>query len=53
MDDPIYARNAVKKIEAYENNNIFPGEKLILTFETESTILNTKTIEKLVNKYLV
>lgn len=52
MDDPTYARNAVKKIEAYENNNIFPGERLILTFETEYTILSTKTIEKLVEKYL-
>ena len=52
MDDPTYARNAVKKIEAYGNNNIFPGERLILTFETEYTILSTKTIEKLVEKYL-
>ena len=50
--DLTYARNAVKKIEAYENNNIFPGERLILTFETEYTILSTKTIEKLVEKYL-
>lgn len=34
MDDPIYAQNAVKKIQAYEENGIYPGERLILTFET-------------------
>ena len=51
--DPVYAKNAVKKIEAYENNGIYPGERLILTFETECTILNTQTIEKLVHKYLL
>lgn len=52
MDDPIYARNAVRKIAAYEENDIFPGERLILTFETEKTMLNTRLIEKLVHKYL-
>ena len=52
MDDPIYARNAVRKIAAYEENDIFPGERLILTFETEKTMLNTRLIEKLVLKYL-
>ena len=53
MDDPNYARLAVKKIQAYEKNDIFVGEKLIVTYETSETILNTKTIEKIVNKYLI
>lgn len=52
MDDPIYAQNAVRKIHAYEENNIFPGERLILTFETEQVVLDTRIIEKLVHKYL-
>lgn len=38
----------VRKIQAYENNNIFQGERLILTFETEQTILNTGKIAQLV-----
>ncbi len=25
MDDPVYAKNAIKKIEAYERNGIFQG----------------------------
>ncbi len=52
VDDPAYAKNMVKKIQAYENNGIFPGEKLILTYETEQTILNTSKIEQLVKRYL-
>ena len=34
VDNPVYARNMVRKIECYENNGIFPGERLILTYET-------------------
>ena len=53
VDDPKYARKMVKKIQSYENNEIFPGEKLILTYETELTILNTAKIEQLVKRYLI
>lgn len=53
MDDPVYARGTVKKIETYEKNNIFSGEKLILTYETERTVLHTKIIERLAKKYLL
>ena len=40
MDDPAYAQNAVRKI-------------LILTFETEKNVLNTRIIERLVHRYLL
>lgn len=52
MDDPVYTRKAVRKINAYENNGIYLGERLILTYETEQTILNTGKIEQLVKRYL-
>lgn len=39
MDDPGYAQNAVRKILAYEENGIYPGESLILTFETPVAML--------------
>ena len=52
MDKQEYARAAVQKIESYQKNDIYPGDRLILTFETEQSVLNTKTIEGLVNKYL-
>lgn len=53
MDKPEYARAAIRKIESYQKNDIYPGDRLILTFETEQSVLNTKTIEGLVNKYLL
>ena len=52
VDSPEYARKMVQKIEAYENNGIFSGERLILTFETQQSVLNTKKIEQLVERYL-
>lgn len=52
MDDPVYAQSAVKKIYAYEENDIYPGERLILTYETEKTVLNMQIVERLVHKYL-
>ncbi len=52
MDDPAYAQNAVRKIQAYEDNDIYPGERLILTFETTKTVLDTRLIEKMICRYL-
>lgn len=51
MDDPGYASNAVKKIKLYENNGIFVGERLILTFETQKMALNTSDIERIVERF--
>ena len=53
MDDPVYARSAVRKIQAYEENGIYPGENLILTFETEKTILDIRIVNGLVERYLL
>ena len=52
MDKQEYARSAVPKIEAYQKNGIYPGDRLILTFETEQSALNSNIINGLVNKYL-
>ena len=53
MDDPVYARSAIKKIECYAKNNIFPGDRLILTFETSETMVNTRILDSLVRKFLL
>ena len=47
-----YARQAIRKIEAYEKSGIFPGERLILTFETEQTTWNSDLIAAQVERYL-
>lgn len=53
IDKQDYARVAVCKIESYQINHIYPGEWLIITFETEQNILNSKIIENLIEKYLI
>ena len=52
MDNQEYARSAVRKIESYQKNGIYPGERLILTFETEQNVLNQNIVAGLVEKYL-
>lgn len=53
MDDPNYARSAIKKLEAYEKNGIYMGERLIVTFETTESVLNTSMIENNVKRFLI
>lgn len=53
MDNPDYARTAVQKIELYEKNGIFPGDNLILTFETSSTTINTELLKKMTERFLL
>ena len=52
VDKPEYAIKAVKKLNSYQMNGILPGERLILTFETEQDVLNSKIVSDLVDKYL-
>lgn len=53
MDNPNYAKSAIQKIELYEKNGIFPGENLILTFETGATSINTELIKIMVKRFLL
>lgn len=52
MDDPVYAQSAIRKIQIYEENGIYPGECLILTFEATKSVLNMRLVDNLVSKYL-
>ena len=53
MDDAYYSEGAVKKIESYERNGIFPGEKLLMTFETSKSPINMKLFERMIRRYLL
>ena len=53
MDDAEYARNAVAKIEMYQNNGYFLGDNLIFTMETHEKPLNSKIVRDLAKKYLI
>lgn len=52
MDDPDYAENALQKLSAYEQNGLYLGESLILTYETKRKPLNQKMIMDKINHYL-
>jgi len=51
MDDSHYYEGVVKKIEFYEKNGIFPGDKLLMTFETSKSPVNMKLFEQMINRY--
>lgn len=53
MDEKEYCEKAIKKVESFEKSGIFPGDKLILTYETKEHPLNTVVVEKLIKKYLL
>lgn len=53
MDQKEYCEKAIKKIETYEKNNMYPCNKLILTYETLHHPLNTKIVEGLIKEYLL
>lgn len=53
MDSDEYCEKAIKKIETYQKNNIYPGIDLILTYETQKHPLNTKIVEDLIKQFLL
>ena len=51
IDDTEYRNNAFLRIRDYESNDIFPGDRLILTAETYKIPLNTAVIEQHINHF--
>lgn len=51
-DDPEYVRKNIRKMRLYEQNNIFPGEKLIMSYETVDSF-DIWSIEALIRHYLL
>ena len=42
-----YVENNVRKLQMYENNGIYIGVNLFITFETATKPLNTKELDKM------
>ena len=53
MDNPAYCEKALKKLALYQNNGIYPGEKLLLTFETSGSPLDLQLLSEMITKYLL
>ena len=52
MDDPAYADKAIRKINTYISSGIFPGENLIVSFESSGVVISDKIIKQMITKYL-
>ncbi len=53
MDNPDYANSAIRKIDSYIKNEIYPGENLIVTYESSNYTLNDKVARNLAERYLL
>ena len=51
MDDRDYAKNSVARLREYADNQIFPGDNLIITEETYTLQLGTNDIAKVIRHY--
>lgn len=52
MDDKEYANSVIWKIREYEENGIYPGDRLIITAETYRLPFNLSIINRTINHYL-
>lgn len=48
MDDPLYQKNTISKLQLYTSNGIIPSIHLITTFETKDHPLSPETIENII-----
>lgn len=53
MDEPSYVEKALNKLRMYERNNIYPGDNLILTHETAANPIDSRSIEQMIQHYLL
>ena len=51
MDDSIYVKNAIKKIEQYGKSGYVQGRNFIATFESKDAPLNTVTINRVIQDF--
>lgn len=53
MDNAEYCKKTLEKLEAYEKNGLYPGEKLLFTMECSQKEINIKNLDNIIDKYLV
>ena len=53
MDDPAYSNNAAGKLRLYTENGILAGRNLIITMETQTEPPSIKSLEKLIEEFLL
>lgn len=51
MGDAAYVDSLIRKINTYESNGIFPGEGLLLTYESATRPFDTRTFDRLLQHH--
>lgn len=51
MDDPEYARDMVRRVNLYSNEDICLGDRLFMTFETSENPLDIKLLDEMIEKH--
>lgn len=49
MDNPEYCKKALEKIDLYEENGIYLGERLFVTFESSMKAINLQSIDNIID----
>lgn len=52
MDNVEYVDRVIKKIAAYQENGFFPGENLILTYETRRNVIDPVQVRLMMDRFL-
>ncbi len=53
MDVPSYLEKALERIDLYEQNGYYPGDKLLMTHETSENPIKTRKIEEIIKRFLL
>jgi len=53
MDDMQYSLSAVDRINLYEKNGYFPGDKLFLTFESSRRPIDRRILKEMCNRFFL
>lgn len=53
IDDADYLNIAIKKIESYQRSGIYPGDNLLITYETRKKTLDTRLLDGMIDRFLL
>ena len=53
ISDEDYVNKQQIKLEQYARNNIFPGDGLLVSFESKERSLSTEYVDLMIKKYLL
>lgn len=53
MDDPSYATNALHRLDIYQRNGLFLGDRLFISYETNASPLDLRLLDSMLDFYFL